>query len=986
MSQTRLRKSLYRTIFRFARNKNVKESILALDPTRFGALPDVLSLAGFQSGNIITSCNQITNLTRKVFRLPLPEEKSNEAVNSLLRELPRWFNERALLTQKIEIRQNNQNPDILLLRKFSLGDVVLHKDTQIRHIVIGWEIENGVQYIQTLSDHLDTQNSLERAASNSNSALHAGGRGEKSENFEIVTNYHLKRVLNESISDFFDGMDTLTGKYIPNKQLRFMYPADVSHDDLPAEEATLKASNAVITQETVSKNKARMKHERQMRYVASSVGGMLEHVNERVREILTRYDIDAAAVLGAPAGADPNLESSASIGLLTPELITKLVLDSAYKHIVSISKITTSLQKVVSSTDQSILEDRSVYEGISTLGALLIDVEKMLNLRWQCRGHFHFEEEMQHRLDWAQALSKNSSSSGQAQAPAFQPLEPPHEPPIYRLGEIVRTKKWGWKGTIISVHLRPDAPEASKWDGVMDTPSGAEQPFYRVLPDESDIAEGSNIMARLVAQENLELVNISEYAHNKRDVKGIQRLQQGGASAMDEKPAIHYVDATLNTWHVRNRLMTRYFVGFDSLQSRYIPKQKLLFVFPDNAASQAADSEEGAAATPSSNQAQQSTQPTAPMESNVKQILSTVNSTQVSRIRSERHARAQARHAALGAPPVHSMTSMQDSYNKGHAVAEAVLMEIYRVVKRVFSLCREQSTASFSASEKRGYLDADFIDPLQEFFSRNHSQNAVEEENQHVTADTLPTLHTRSADGVPLMHMSHLSFLIRHARRREDAMGMESIMWKVWMAHDNWRVSTEMLQGVQCIHQNKLTESLAFFQNAAAMDPQYSEPYNKMAAANLRLENYEACIENAQKSLSIYPLHYAALAGLGTALEKSGDLNNAVRCLERTLDSHPYAAHVPTFLQTVLHKQELERMNKVQSVLLATEAGRVTYATDDQSNLKDPAGNSADASSRTPTGRRMKKDEPRLLRRSSKEKAKGSGGKPQEEGSLPPTA
>jgi len=257
------------------------------------------------------------------------------------------------------------------------------------------------------------------------------------------------------------------------------------------------------------------------------------------------------------------------------------------------------------------------------------------------------------------------------------------------------------------------------------------------------------------------------------------------------------------------------------------------------------------------------------MESNLKNILAAVNAKQVNRLREERHQRAIKRHAELNpaghaAVQMTSMSSGQQDALRGHAVAEAVLMEIYRVMKRVFSLCREESTAplpatSVSPDNFLQVLKIPFPDPLTEFTTSIGAGkgSAAKVLGAAGCEYDLPPVHVRSHDGVPLLHMSHLSFLLRTARRREDALTIESIMWKVWMAHDNWRVSTEMIQGAQCIQSGKLTEALAFFQNAADMDPLYSEPYNKMAACSLRLDKFENCVKYATKSLELYPLHYA---------------------------------------------------------------------------------------------------------------------------------
>ena len=289
MSQVRLSKSLYRFVNRWTRHTSVKNSILALDPVRFGAMPAVLKEAGHVPGTLVTSGKEVMSLARTIFRLPLAQDKASETINSFINELPRWNAERAVITQKYEIRLNNQKPEILAHRTYSVGEVVSHKDTQIRHIVVGWEVENGKQYLQTLSDHLDAQNTLERGTTTpagaasfdttatSIDAEHTDGRlrGEPASDFEKVTNPHLLRVINETSHDYFEGFDVISGRYIPNNQLCFMFPADIKEPETGMEES-------------IARKAQQLHYEKQIRYVMSSVGGMLDVTTERITEILNR--------------------------------------------------------------------------------------------------------------------------------------------------------------------------------------------------------------------------------------------------------------------------------------------------------------------------------------------------------------------------------------------------------------------------------------------------------------------------------------------------------------------------------------------------------------------------------------------------------------------------------------------------------------------------------------------------------------------------
>jgi len=133
-----------------------------------------------------------------------------------------------------------------------------------------------------------------------------------------------------------------------------------------------------------------------------------------------------------------------------------------------------------------------------------------------------------------------------------------------------------------------------------------------------------------------------------------------------------------------------------------------------------------------------------------------------------------------------------------------------------------------------------------------------------------------------------------------------------------------------------------------------------------------------------------ALAGLGTALEKLDKLDDAAQCLERCLDAHPYAAHLPTFLQALLRKLDAERLQKVQKILLATEAAAGEQGADGMP-LADadetPKSNTKTGTS-TITGRRSRREDMKGMPRrhggkvattATSTSTTGKDGKPHEE-------
>jgi len=122
-----------------------------------------------------------------------------------------------------------------------------------------------------------------------------------------------------------------------------------------------------------------------------------------------------------------------------------------------------------------------------------------------------------------------------------------------------------------------------------------------------------------------------------------------------------------------------------------------------------------------------------------------------------------------------------------------------------------------------------------------------------------------------------------------------------------------------------------------------------------------------------------------------------VQCLERCLEAHPYAAHLPTFLQALLRKLEAERLVKVHKVLLAaeSESSALTGEGEDAAPAADasesPGGNdkSGEGSNiATGSGGRRRRDEAKGIPRrhggkvatTATSTTTGKDGKPHEEG------
>jgi len=118
----------------------------------------------------------------------------------------------------------------------------------------------------------------------------------------------------------------------------------------------------------------------------------------------------------------------------------------------------------------------------------------------------------------------------------------------YRMGQVFRHKKYGYRGVIFGLDLKCDRPESwMNHHGVDRLPSGTSQPFYFVIPDYDDCVKlfGSYRNTKYVAQDNVVLLNSLESAE------------------------------------IRHPLLKFFFSNFDSECRRYCPLEDVLYQFAE---------------------------------------------------------------------------------------------------------------------------------------------------------------------------------------------------------------------------------------------------------------------------------------------------------------------------------------------------------------------------------------------------------------------
>ena len=149
----KLSRSVLRSILRWGVRKNRREAMLSLD------MGNVLVSEQTLSRSYIRNTQQLNEIVLEAYR---SKENTQENIDEAFRLL-RALNEKgAELDKSYQQRLANQKDDVLSKRIFTVGDVVVHRETGTRCVVTGWRVDEktGEQYLALLVDQMDAHEYL----------------------------------------------------------------------------------------------------------------------------------------------------------------------------------------------------------------------------------------------------------------------------------------------------------------------------------------------------------------------------------------------------------------------------------------------------------------------------------------------------------------------------------------------------------------------------------------------------------------------------------------------------------------------------------------------------------------------------------------------------------------------------------------------------------------------------------------------------------
>ena len=117
---------------------------------------------------------------------------------------------------------------------------------------------------------------------------------------------------------------------------------------------------------------------------------------------------------------------------------------------------------------------------------------------------------------------------------------------------------------------------------------------------------------------------------------------------------------------------------------------------------------------------------------------------------------------------------------------------------------------------------------------------------------------------------SELNNLFKQLKKSEttQAIEIENKIWKIWSTHPSsdrrgYRLTILLDQGSLLIDRRQLKKAYEIFTQIIAIDPNWSEAWNKRATTLYLMNKYESSLDDIKITLNLEPRHFGALSGQG---------------------------------------------------------------------------------------------------------------------------
>ena len=156
--------------------------------------------------------------------------------------------------------------------------------------------------------------------------------------------------------------------------------------------------------------------------------------------------------------------------------------------------------------------------------------------------------------------------------------------------------------------------------------------------------------------------------------------------------------------------------------------------------------------------------------------------------------------------------------------------------------------------------------------------------------------------------LNYLFLKLKNAENLSEATSIEKKIWNIWITNGSEQKNNfKMNKGILFLNNGNLNEALKVFLNLCKVEPEWAEPFNKVATIKFLQKDYLTSIKYIKLTLEKERRHFGAISGLAQINLRLGKFENALKNINEALKIHPFVGikKIKPLLLEKLNKKEI---------------------------------------------------------------------------------
>jgi tetratricopeptide (TPR) repeat protein len=139
----------------------------------------------------------------------------------------------------------------------------------------------------------------------------------------------------------------------------------------------------------------------------------------------------------------------------------------------------------------------------------------------------------------------------------------------------------------------------------------------------------------------------------------------------------------------------------------------------------------------------------------------------------------------------------------------------------------------------------------------------------------------------PSHELNNLFARLQLAKDETEVKALQTQIWQIWMSTGIADIDALMEQGNRLMTDGNYEEAIHIFTKITRKLPDYAEGWNKRATAYYLKGEYNASLQDIERTLALEKRHFGAISGLASVYLAMGEYRAALKAFEKVLEICP---------------------------------------------------------------------------------------------------